>query len=553
MTTRWNPGFFFLIPIYLLLCALPAGSPARTVINELYYDHTGTDTGWEYIELFNNGPDAVDLSTYRLEFIDGATGSTRLLWEGSPGSVLDAGERVLVRGSSVLAAGEPLLGSIENGPDAVRLVSGTGTEDIVGYGETVYCEGDPAPDVPAGASLSRKPDGYDTDRNSLDFVQAGPTPGLQNFFTRDLELVPCQVSLPCSGEPFAVEFLLVNSGLERFTGRVSLSGSIGDARCGRLMDIDMEPSETTGTALDLPFAPVGAFLLLARIESDTDENCRNDTVSVPLGSSPGDIVISEIMYRPESGGSEWLEVANRSAGAILLGGWMVSDATGRKRLICEDDIPINPGGFIILAQDSNLFMLDNPVCHATVIEPAGGWPWLNDGEDGDVVTIWDPDGRIVECIGYTDLVGEERGRSIERFSIDVCSRFPGGIWHRCVAPERSTPGADNSTRIPRVPPPGKVEVAPNPFSPARDGRVKIWGMADVGEMGLLIRMFDIEGREISRLFGEENGARAFSCEWNGQTADGRDSPTGLYICVVEFVTQGGAVCRREKRCIALYR
>jgi hypothetical protein len=553
MTTRWNPGFFFSITGYLLICAFPAGLPAGTVINELYYDHAGTDTGWEYIELYNNGPGPVDLSTYRLEFIDGSTGNTRLLWEGSPGSVLETGDRILVRGSSVSAAGEPLLGSIENGPDAVRLVSGTGVDDIVGYGATVYCEGNPAPDVSAGFSLSRKPDGYDTDCNSLDFVAAVPTPGQPNFHVRDLELVPCQAPLPCSGESFSVEFLLLNRGLERFTDIVHLSASIGADRCENVIDVDIAPSETRETALDLPFAPAGASLLEAWIESESDENCLNDTVSVLLGSSPGDIVISEIMYRPLSGGSEWLEIESRSAADISLGGWRLSDATGRERLISEDDIHIDPGGYIILAQDSDLFMRYHPICPAAVIEPAGGWPWLNDGEDGDAVTLYDRDGRIVERVGYRDLVGEERGRSIERFSADVCSRFPGGIWHRCVAHGGSTPGAENSIHVPGIPPPGKVEAAPNPFSPLRDNRLKIWGTAAQEEVGLLIRIFDIEGREVSRLYGEEGGARVFSCEWDGRTSGGSESPTGLYICVVEFVTQGGAVCRREKRCIALYR
>ena len=98
-----------------------------------------------------------------------------------------------------------------------------------------------------------------------------------------------------------------------------------------------------------------------------------------------------------------------------------------------------------------------------------------------------------------------------------------------------------------------MEADPNPFSPARDGKVRIGGRAVAGETGLLVRIFDLGGREVIRLFGEEGGARIFSCEWDGRRGGGGDSPSGLYICVVEFVTQGGVVCRREKRCIALYR
>lgn len=553
---RRSPGSFFLLYVFASICIFPAAALAAIVINELYYDHPGTDTGWEYVELFNNGLGPVDLSPYSLEFIDGATGSSRLLWEGASGSVLYAGERLLVCGGNVGGVGEPLLGSIENGPDAVRLFSGTGTVDVVGYGETSYCEGEPAPDVPAGVSLSRKPDGYDTDCNSSDFTPAGPTPGLPNFFAHDLELITSEAPLPCTGEPFTVEFILVNMGLDRFTDAVRLFASTEAGDRETIIDVDVAPSETKKAALELPFAFSTCFHLDASIESASDENSRNDTACVPLCSSPGDLIISEIMYRPISSGSEWIEIKSRAAGTVYLGGWRISDATGTRRLISEDDLPISSGGFVVLVQDSNLFRRDHPLCPAAIIEPAGGWPWLNDGDDGtraDMVTLYDSEGRIIERIEYRNLVGEERGRSIERFSTDVCSSFPGGLWHRCSAQAGSTPGIDNSTSIPGIPQPGKVETAPNPFSPVRDKRVKIWGMAAVGETGQLVRIFDIEGGEVARLFGEEDGARVFSCEWDGQAADGRESPTGLYICVVEFVTPGGGVCRREKRCIALYR
>jgi hypothetical protein len=43
------------------------------VINEVEYDEPGTD-GSEYIELKNNGPAAVDLGTYSIQLINGASG-----------------------------------------------------------------------------------------------------------------------------------------------------------------------------------------------------------------------------------------------------------------------------------------------------------------------------------------------------------------------------------------------------------------------------------------------------------------------------------------------
>ena len=175
--TRRSPGFFFFIAAHLLACMDPAPARADLVINEIYYDHPGVDTGREFVELLNRGLDPVDLSCHLLEFIDGATGRSRFLWQGASGSILPAGERLLVGGADVDGSDAPLLGSLENGPDAIRLISGSGTEDLVGYGETAYCEGEPALDVSPGLSLSRRPDGRDTGDNSSDFVPARPSPG----------------------------------------------------------------------------------------------------------------------------------------------------------------------------------------------------------------------------------------------------------------------------------------------------------------------------------------------------------------------------------------
>jgi hypothetical protein len=53
-----------LIGFYLML--LPALLHAQVVINEIVYDPEGTDTGREWIEVYNTGDNDVDLATYKL-------------------------------------------------------------------------------------------------------------------------------------------------------------------------------------------------------------------------------------------------------------------------------------------------------------------------------------------------------------------------------------------------------------------------------------------------------------------------------------------------------
>jgi hypothetical protein len=549
------------LPVFGIAAAPGALSP-QIVINEVYYDHPGTDTGWEFVELFNRGSEAVDMDGYRLEFVDGLSGRARTLWECPAGVALSPGQRLLVSGENVPGGVYLLLGSLENGPDAVRLVSAAGIVDLVGYGECPYCEGAPAVDVEAGAGLSRKPDGCDSDLNEADFVPAPPTPGSPNFYEHDLGLSLKDPPLRCTGEPFEVEVFIENVGLEDLRGRVLVrlsaegAGAVGSSGGEMALDIDLHPGEKTSASLDIPSAPSGVFLIEASVDSDFDENERNDMASARACSSPGCIVINEIMYRPTSGGSEWLELKCRAVEPVSLQGWHFADAAGALRLISDGELSIEPNGFLVLAQDVDAFHVDHPQCTAVVVGVAGGWPWLNDtGDDvrADIVELRDGEGTLVECIEYRDLVGDERGRSIERFSADVCSSFTGGLWHRSVAAHRSTPGSENATIVSTLVATPTIRIEPNPYHPARDGAVTITGAMAGGESGLLVRIFDLDGREVERLFGEQAGARVFSCTWNGRDRSGGEVRTGLYVCVVEYVWPGGGVCRREKRCVALYR
>jgi hypothetical protein len=559
--TQVDLGFLSVrIPIHdfsIPFSEVSSGDPGTLlVINEVYYDHPGSDTGWEFVELLNAGADPIPMGGYRLEFIDGLSGGVRTLWECHDDATLVPGGRLLVSGENVPGGAVRLLGALENGPDAVRLVSPSGAVDLVGYGESPYSEGVPAPDVGEGTSISRKPDGRDSDCNSSDFVPALPTPGRPNFYGCDLALSIGHAPVPCTGQPSEAEIHLDNPGLEDFTGQALIGLSIGSVPSGggTVLDVDLESGETASFPLALPAAPPGSFIIEISLEAPGDENTFNDTTRVRLRSSPGKIVINEIMYR---GGSEWIELKSRAPGPVSLRGWHISDATGHRRLIDEGDLSIGPGDFLILAQDVDLFRIDHPLCASIVTAVAGGWPWLNDTDDGtraDLIELRDGGGVLVERIEYRDLVGDEKGRSIERFSADVCSSFPGGLWHRSVAADRSTPGSENSIALRGdLPAPSEVRIDPNPYHPFRDGTVGISGMTAEGESGLLVRIFDISGREVGKLFGERGGASAFSCYWDGRDVRGRDVETGLYICIVEFVGPGGGVCRREKRCIALYR
>lgn len=537
---------------------------AGVVVNEVYYDHPGVDDGWEFVEIHN--PDTVPhaLSGWFLEALDGATGAAKVVWTAPSGAIIGAGEFLCVAGiARGPFSGFLLKGTLGNGPDAVRLVSPSGAADLVGYGACAsgdLSETAPAPDVAAGASLARKPDGSDSGRNDADFVSALPTPGRRNFFRRDAGISLARENvLPCRGAPFSLRLRIANRGLDPMSGRISIHAEAresGFAASSVDVERDLDLAVSSGDSIELtlggPQSP--RFEVRAYLDGAPDENPANDTSFVSLGASPGAIVINEIMYRPEKEMSEWIEIVNVSDADCDLGGWALCDATGSRRLVSSEGVILPPGGYMILAKDSASFAGEFPACEAPVRSVEGGWPALNDtdkGDRADAVALFDDSGVLVERVSYRDLLGIERGRSIERASTAFCSDRAGGIWHRSAGRLRATPGRENSTRADRPARSRGLSVSPNPFCPRRDGEVTVTGMRAGGETGFSARIFDREGYELRRVFGECGGADVFSCRWDGRSSGGVVARTGLYVCLVEYIGPGGAICRKEKTCIVV--
>jgi len=153
------------------------------VLNEVFYDPSGPDGGFQFVELINRSPLPVALAGWRLDAGDGAGADRwRTWWSGSGADVIAPGARFVIGEGRVEPAPDRVVPiDLENGPDAVRLVAPDGTADVLGYGAltwATYFEGRPAADVASGFALARLPDGADSDDNAADwFAVSPPTPG----------------------------------------------------------------------------------------------------------------------------------------------------------------------------------------------------------------------------------------------------------------------------------------------------------------------------------------------------------------------------------------
>ena len=165
-------------------------SNAAVIINEIDYDQPGTDTA-EFIELFNSGTSAVSLDNYVVELINGSNASSYRTIDLSGFNIDSNGYFVMCGDASQVTNCDFSFTTtnswFQNGaPDAVGLYENSVLLDSLSYeGDlppltegTILSIGDNNTDI---TSISRIPNGLDSNDNFSDFQLGCITPGSANI------------------------------------------------------------------------------------------------------------------------------------------------------------------------------------------------------------------------------------------------------------------------------------------------------------------------------------------------------------------------------------
>ncbi len=148
-----------------------------------------------------------------------------------------------------------------------------------------------------------------------------------------------------------------------------------------------------------------------------------------------DLVLNEIHFDPPPGASEFIELYNRSTSAFDASHLRIRDARSSDVPITRSSIPMAPGSFLVLVQDSAAFASE---FRAVPFVPVRGWPTLNN--TGDTIVLSTPL-STVDSLEYDEKVGI-RGRSLERIDPDA----PSDVYNFAPSLDGfgSTPGERNS-------------------------------------------------------------------------------------------------------------
>jgi hypothetical protein len=179
----------YVILLVVLSIAFLAGEDIT--INEVFYTTKTNTNETQWLELYNKSNSSIDLSGWKV--------STSK--DGSNAFTIPAGTVLDSKGFLVLAASDDVMSSLwgivqgiieyddalffEESGDNIHLFNSSNTEiDALWYGDGGEMgTSSSAQTVSFGMSLSRNPDGKDTDIPSTDFLERFPTPTRSNNFT----------------------------------------------------------------------------------------------------------------------------------------------------------------------------------------------------------------------------------------------------------------------------------------------------------------------------------------------------------------------------------
>ena len=524
--------------IALLLCVLTHAADAQVVINEIMFAPQGSEFFDEYIELFNAGDRAVDLTGWRIgddEETNALVGDAMALAPGAYALVMDAGygtgatpydplpDAALRLTVDSATLGHSGLSNVH--PERILLIDAAG--DTVAA--ATYRPGNPL-----GIS-EEKIDAANGDAPANWTDARWPTPGAVNSVSvknRDLALTrntASPVRVPWGGSTEVI-LTVTNIGRERAaTYEIAVDGDgvvVGDA---------LDAGDSTRVAIPISNPPAGENPFRARLAFAGDQDTTNNVATwIAIGGmARGQVVIAEVMAR----GAEWIELYNRSPDAVSLSEWTISDV--RTTGAFGAGARIEGLGHALVAEDAGRVAAQYPNLSAAILSLTR-WPRLNDG--GDALVLRDATATVVDSASYP---AQETAASMER--IDLAIAGARDNWLASQSPMGATPGATNSVRFADDVAGVSLLAEPNPFV----DRVAIKCEVPSPRSHANLWVFDRAGRRVASLLESVEGGSQRVVQWDGRADNGHRLKPGIYILYLEAGTPDGKLFRvREPVVIA---
>lgn len=270
-----------------------------------------------------------------------------------------------------------------------------------------------------------------------------------------------------------------------------------------------------------------------------------------------DLVVNEVLFNPKTGGSDMVELYNRSTKVIDLEDCYLAHlndlgAVDNITRISEIPFPLLPQEYIAVTTDKIAIIRQYPSCDQNRLVEVSQMPSYSDDE-GNVILL-NRHGLELDRLNYKDewhfpLLAETEGISLERLDVNGKTQNPQN-WHSASGSSGfATPGNKNSQSTPYEFGLISLSVGPKWISPNNDG---------IDDLLILEYNFDAPGNVLQAFIYDARGAMVKSwlrtelCGkrgkfyWDGMLDSGKRVGYGAYVLYVEYFNGNGYVQKMKQ-------
>lgn len=268
----------------------------------------------------------------------------------------------------------------------------------------------------------------------------------------------------------------------------------------------------------------------------------------------GDLIFNEILFNPPTGGSDYVELFNRSNRVIDLGGLLLANRGNTGNLtaltaISDRPLLVFPGEFLALSTDRAWVLTSYSTPAPEQVMELKSLPSLPD-DQGRIVLLTRA-GLIVDELAYDRhwhfaLLQNEEGVALERIRPEEKTQLAGNWTSASSAAGFGTPAAPNSQSYSGGTASSGIRIEPAVFSPDGDGWNDFtWVHYYFDEPGYVgsFTIYDLSGRRVRQLLKNATLSREGTVRWDG--LDDRQQPlaSGPYILLAELFNLRGQTSR----------
>ncbi len=315
-----------------------------------------------------------------------------------------------------------------------------------------------------------------------------------------------------------------------------------------------------------PFLPGITYRVTALDElNDCTGNVQGEPhtarFGVPEEAAPKDLVINEILFNPETGGSDFLELYNRSDKIFDIGDFVVGNfhpAGDSTVTSIQSHLLIFPKDFVVITENAGDILNRYTVGHpGRLIEnplPA----FANEYGNVTLYRLGAQGAVIIDTFDYDEdyhhvLLDDKNGVSLERISTSVATNDRNN-WHSASRQSGyGTPTDKNSQSVDiQFDVSDVFELNNHVFSPDNDGHedfLLIKYSAEKSGYLATVKVFDAEGRLVKGLSNNELLGRQGTLKWDGDNDAGQKVHTGIYVIWMQIFSPEGDVQVFKKTCV----